>query len=297
MELEMFGGNWTTDKLERVRKYLKAYTTIMRNQKFKQYMYIDAFAGTGWLTLKQNEQSEQQSQLSLFTGTFEEESKKNLQGSARIALQVNPEFTKYIFVERDKKRFEELETLKLDFPNRDILLKNSDANLFIREICDSQNWLEKSERAVLFLDPYGMQVPWQTVEAIARTQAIDLWYLFPIGIALNRLLKKDGKINDSCRKKIDIIIGTDDWYNLFYAEERRVGLFGEETVIVKKANFDSLKSYFIERLKTIFAGVADNPRLLFTSKNNPLYLLCFASSNQRGTPTAIKIAQDILRRE
>lgn len=28
-----FGGNWTEDKLERVRKYLKAYTTIMNNQK------------------------------------------------------------------------------------------------------------------------------------------------------------------------------------------------------------------------------------------------------------------------
>jgi hypothetical protein len=35
---------------------------------------------------------------------------------------------------------------------------------------------------VLFLDPYGMQVDWTTIEAIARTKAIDLRVLFPLGI-------------------------------------------------------------------------------------------------------------------
>ncbi|MCL1471902.1 three-Cys-motif partner protein TcmP [Argonema antarcticum A004/B2] len=293
----MFGGNWTTDKLQRIRKYLVAYTTIMRKQNFKQYMYIDAFAGTGWLTLKQNEQSELQSELPLFAGIVEQDSKTNLEGSARIALQVEPRFTKYIFVEKDKKRFEQLENIKLEFPDRDISLSNSDANMFIRQICQNQNWIEKRERAVLFLDPYGMQVPWDTVAAIAQTQAIDLWYLFPIGVALNRLLKKKGQINESYRQKIDIIIGTNEWYNVFYEERKQLGLFGEELDIVKVANFDSIKQYFVGRLKTIFPGVADHPKLLYNSKNNPLYLLCFASGNRRGSPTAIKIAQDILRRE
>lgn len=236
----MFGGNWTTDKLQRLRKYLVAYTTIMRKQNFKHYMYMDAFAGTGWLTLKQNEQSELQSELPLFSGIVEQDSKTNLEGSARIALQVEPRFTKYIFVEKDKKRFEQLEKIKLEFPDRDISLSNSDANMFIRQICQNQNWIEKRERAVLFLDPYGMQVPWDTVAAIAQTQAIDLWYLFPIGVALNRLLKKNGQINESYRQKIDII-GTNEWYNVFYEERKRLGLFGEDSDIVKVANFESIK--------------------------------------------------------
>jgi three-Cys-motif partner protein len=46
----------------------------------------------------------------------------------------------------------------------------------MRKICDN-DW--RSHRAVLFLDPYGMQVEWQTIEAIAKTAAIDLWLLFP----------------------------------------------------------------------------------------------------------------------
>jgi len=43
-------------------------------------------------------------------------------------------------------------------------------------------------------------------------------------------------------------------------------------------------------------GVAENLLLLRNSKNNPLYLLCFASGSSRGAKTAIKIAQDILKR-
>ncbi|WP_375494674.1 hypothetical protein [uncultured Nostoc sp.] len=45
-----------------------------------------------------------------------------------------------------------------------------------------KNW--RSNRAVLFLDPFGMQIPWSTIEAIAHTEAIDLWYLFPLGVAM-----------------------------------------------------------------------------------------------------------------
>ena len=46
---QLFGGNWSVDKLERVRKYLSAYTTILSNHKDKyKFAYIDAFAGTGY---------------------------------------------------------------------------------------------------------------------------------------------------------------------------------------------------------------------------------------------------------
>lgn len=99
----MFGGDWTTDKLNRVRKYLVAYTTIMRKQKFSQYIYIDAFAGTGWLSLKHNEKQALQTELPLFANAIEKELDTSLEGSARVALQVEPRFTQYIFVEKDKK--------------------------------------------------------------------------------------------------------------------------------------------------------------------------------------------------
>ena len=47
----IFGGVWTEQKLERVAKYLRAYTTALKNQPF-ELLYIDAFAGTGYRATK-----------------------------------------------------------------------------------------------------------------------------------------------------------------------------------------------------------------------------------------------------
>jgi len=46
-ETHGFGGNWTEEKLKRIKKYLKTYATIMNKQNFR-FAYIDAFADTGY---------------------------------------------------------------------------------------------------------------------------------------------------------------------------------------------------------------------------------------------------------
>lgn len=86
-----------------------------------------------------------------------------------------------------------------------------DANDRIQELCD-KDW--PKHRAVLFLDPYGMQVEWKTIEAVARTRPIDMWLLFPLGIGVNRLLTKSGEIPPSWRSRLDLLLGTTDWYEL-----------------------------------------------------------------------------------
>lgn len=45
-QTNLFGGDWTEQKLEMLRKYLVAYATLMNKQPFR-FAYIDAFAGTG----------------------------------------------------------------------------------------------------------------------------------------------------------------------------------------------------------------------------------------------------------
>ena len=49
-----FGGNWTEQKLVCVSKYLHAYTKIMSKQPFR-FAYIDAFAGTGYREIENDE--------------------------------------------------------------------------------------------------------------------------------------------------------------------------------------------------------------------------------------------------
>lgn len=287
---QQFGGDWTAEKLVRVRKYLVAYATIMSKQQFR-YAYIDAFAGTGYRTLKQDDNANEL----LFPELLEQESKEFSEGSARIALQVEPRFTKYIFIERDAARFSELHKLKTDFPavQSNIVLVNEDANSYIKKLCQNSNW--QKNRAVLFLDPFGMQVTWETIGAIVKTKAIDMWYLFPLGVAVNRLLKKDGNIHEAMRQKLNAIFGATDWYEAFYHTSMSTDLFGEYSHTEKLMGFSRIEKYFVERLKTVFPGVAKNPLPLVNSRNNPLYLLCFASANHRGAKTALKIAQDIGR--
>ena len=290
MSKQSFGGHWTEEKLNRVRKYLNAYTKIMNKYKFR-YAYIDAFAGTGYRELKADEESS----TLMLPELVEQESKKFLDGSARIALQTQPRFTKYIFIEKDESKIFELNKLKAEFTHlaNDINIIQSDANVYIKNLC-MKDWTKN--RAVLFLDPFGMQVPWSTIDSIAGTKAIDLWYLFPIGIAVNRLLKKNGEIKPSMRRRLDELFGTKTWYKTFYSIRTERDLFGNYSLTEKTADFKLIAEYFVERLKTVFEGVAENPLLLVNSQNSPLYLLCFASANKKGAPTAIKIAQHILKK-
>ena len=43
-----FGGRWTRQKLDILERYLDAYTTVLKYRHFS-LVYIDAFAGTGFL--------------------------------------------------------------------------------------------------------------------------------------------------------------------------------------------------------------------------------------------------------
>ncbi|MBU4306115.1 MAG: three-Cys-motif partner protein TcmP [Candidatus Omnitrophica bacterium] len=288
-----FGGDWTADKLERVEKYLKAYAVIMNKKQFS-FAYIDAFAGTGY---REEKKILDKSQLVIFQETEIAEIEQYSEGSARLALEVNPGFKKYVFIEKSKKHFVELQKLKGEFPDKAKKMEfiNADANSYLLDLCNNRKW--QNCRAVMFLDPYGMQVEWETIKAIANTEAIDLWYLFPLGIGINRLLKK--KVEDippAWASKLDNILGTTEWRTVFYRATSEETLFGAETGFIKDADFSKISDFVMQRLNSIFSGVAKNPLLLRNSKNNPLYLLCFASGNPRGASIAIKIAQDILKR-
>lgn len=289
-----FGGDWTSTKLDVLAKYLAAYTTALKNQRFTK-AYIDAFAGTGYRTMRGERDEDMISGNLLFPDLADAAPQQLLDGSARLALKAQPRFNRYIFIERDAERCRELEALKGEFPDlaADIRVAQGEANAEIQKLC-SKSW--RDHRAVLFLDPYGMQVEWQTIEAIAKTEAIDLWLLFPLGIGVNRLLTRSGEIPKGWRGRLDKFLGTTDWYEGFYKVEHKTDLFGNDEERVVKATNQTIARYFNDRLKTIFPanGVAE-PGVLRNSANCPLYLLCFAAANKNGARPALKIANDLLK--
>src|SRR5205823_2864604 len=140
----------------------------------------------------------------------------------RQAMQVTPPFSEYVLVEKSADRATRLEQLKVDFPDiaSRISIVNREANTYIADLCANGDW--RGSRAVLFLDPFGMQVEWSTITMIARTQAIDMWYLFPLGVAVNRLLRMDGHISEAIQARLTNILGAEDWYDAFYQKERQL---------------------------------------------------------------------------
>jgi three-Cys-motif partner protein len=69
---------------------------------------------------------------------------------------------------------------------------------------------------VLFLDPYGMEVDWQTLKAIARTKAIDVWYLFSLSGLYRQATVKLSDVDDSKRTALNRILGSSTWEDDLY---------------------------------------------------------------------------------
>lgn len=279
---QAFGGAWTEDKLNRLNMYLKAYTRIFKGNPQARYyttVYVDAFAGTGRI------------EASREANANSPEKAQQLKGSAQIALEVEPGFDIYLFIEQSKRRCAELQKLKLSYPalSSSIRIENAEANAYLKQWCATTDWTRT--RAVLFLDPFGMQVEWSLLEAIANTHAIDVWLLFPIGMGVNRVLTRNQPPPANWSARLTKTFGTDEWRSRFYPET----LFEEYQS--KNTDFAHMSSYFVERLQTIFTGVAANPLLLKTPKKNvPLFLLCFATGSNKPSArnAALKIAEHIL---
>lgn len=138
-----------------------------------------------------------------------------------------------------------------------------------------------------------MQLDWSTIEMIAKTKAIDLWLLFPLGQGVMRMLTNRGIPPTEWSEKLTRFFGTDEWKNEFYTENRQDSLFGDILPDIKIATYENIKQYFLKRLSSIFEKVA-KPIELKNTKGSPLFLLCFAASNPKGAPIAVKIANHIL---
>src|SRR6202040_1337155 len=79
----------------------------------------------------------------------------------------------------------------------------------------------------VFLDPFGMSVKWETLNLLAETRAVDVWYLFPTG-AVNRQLAGDfAKVDEHKQRALDQVFGSTAWREDIYEVTTARGLFDE----------------------------------------------------------------------
>ena len=276
-----FGGAWTEIKLELLQGYLHFYTQALKNKPFKnkpfKLLYIDAFAGTGDRTVSGNQ-----------PGLFVSE---RMKGSARIALELERPFDRYVFIEQNSRRFQALETLRRQYLRHQVEFLRGEANVALQNLCTQVPWPEY--RAVLFLDPYGLSVEWTTLQSIARTQAIDLWYWFSLFGLYRQTARDFDRVDSAGAARLDTVLGTPDWREAFYAPATPIiqtDLFGDAATanIRRHADVDAIEAFVGNRLRAAgFAKVAD-PLRLPLRRGAPLYSLFFCVSNPN--PKAIALS-------
>ncbi|MCK5734614.1 MAG: three-Cys-motif partner protein TcmP, partial [Candidatus Latescibacteria bacterium] len=164
-------GPWSEDKLQLLGKYLNAYTHIMRVQNWcKGYHYIDAFAGTGKPRARDEEWYDKE---------------RYIDGSPRVALTIQHPFHSYTFIEKTPWRVQRLRELEKEFPHQNVRVYEGNSNHIITTEIVPHICYENFNRGLIFLDPFGMDTEWSTIEKIAETQALEIFMNFPL-MALNR---------------------------------------------------------------------------------------------------------------
>lgn len=273
-------GPWAREKLESLRKYLNYYTTILKNQGhwLRGTIFVDAFAGPGISRVRTKKKAVTHPGLFDFDSESKAAEIEFLKGSPRIALDITNPFSFYIFIERDPPRIKELNALKEEYKGiRLIDVQNGDSNATL------QTWLASGidwghHRAVVFLDPFGMQVPWSTIELLAKAKAIEVIINFPLGMAIQRLLKKSGNIPRGWQISLDTFFGSPNWRRLAY--EEGTDLFGPKINKINDSG-EKLVEWYRSRLRAIFGHVS-TARLIRNTRGNPLYYLIWAGPHKKG---------------
>ncbi|TPM25064.1 three-Cys-motif partner protein TcmP [Mesorhizobium sp. B2-3-5] len=282
----IFGGPDTSRKLRCLQEYLQAFSIALQNQEFA-CIYIDAFAGSGTRT-------EVRPGLPLFGPDFAEPEEITTPGSARIAIEIDPPMHSIVLIEQDSSRFSELKNLVDEYPDRKIIVRNGDANKLVQRLCVNTTWrgsdiVGRGIRGVIFLDPYGMEVSWETVEAIAKTEALDCWYFFPL-LGLYRNAPHDpAKLDLAKQASLDRVLGAADWRSRWYNHEVMLtDIFETQGQAVRRADVSAIEAYVKERLETTFKGAVLDPVRLHHKNGAPLASLFFAVSNT--SSAAVKLA-------
>ncbi len=216
-------------------------------------------------------------------------------GSVRRVLELPKpyHFDWYYFVDITPQNITEIDKLKLEITQIDpkrIIPRCADCNEQIPKLA---NTLKKEKHAALiFLDPFGMQVEWEMIAKLKNTRS-DIWLLIPSGVAINRLLPRTGQIKNE--KKLESFFGLPitEIYDFFYSKREKFTLFGMETKIDKISKpVEGIVELYKKQLGTIWKHISPNPLILKNSRNTSIYHFLFASNN----PVALKIASQIIEK-
>lgn len=261
-------GYWSEIKLDIIRKYATAYSTIMNKQSFiRGHAYIDGFAGAG-------------THISKTTKEF-------VAGSPRNALNVEPPFTSYHFIDLNSGKVDLLRDMSSEFQNVNVY--EGDCNPILLEQILPHVEYNDYQRALCVLDPYGLHLNWEVMYTAGQMKTIEIFLNFPVmDMNMNVLHRNQRKVDQTQIARMDAFWGDGSWRDAAYS--KTPGLFDD---IEEKTSNDAVAHAFKKRLKDVagFAFVPD-PIPMRNTTGATVYYLFFASPNKTGG----KIVNDIFKK-
>ncbi len=279
-----WGGPWTEKKLQAFAKYVSAYLTIMKKFPYWETIYFDGFAGSG--TKGKDVKTELYQQLKIT-----EEEEKTYKGAAERVLTLKDDlsFSYYYFIDKKEESLDKLKAKLKDIQGKKIEFRSGDANKWIKELAKVLN--TKEYAALIFLDPFGMQIDWCSIKELKGTRS-DVWILVPTGVIVNRLLDRAGELKYIDKLESFFGLTEQEIKAIFYKQEKNYTLFGEEESISKISKpIGKIAKIYAERMKTIWKHVTEEPLVLKNRNGVPIFHFVFASNNMN----AVKIAKQIIK--
>ncbi len=258
-------GFWSQIKHSIIKEYASVYSALLENKRL-YHVYVDAFAGPG-------------EHISKNTMSI-------VPGSPSIALAIDPPFREYYFIELDQDKATELRKIAKSNPNVHVFHGDCN-NILLTEIFPNIKWKDY-RRGLCILDPYGLDLNWEVIQAAGEMKSIDMFLNFPIQDINRNVLRRDrALVYPGSIKRMNKFWGNNTWTNESFSSAGN--MFGYET----KVSNDTFALAFQERLQNI-AGFRYVPRPLpmKNSMNSTVYYLFFASQQ----PVASDIIEDIFRK-
>src|SRR5260370_781510 len=160
-------GPWAEDKYRYVGMYAELFATGMKN-RWPRRVYLDLFSGPGYSRVRD-------------TGRI-------VLGSSMIALTLPDPFDAYVFADENTAALEALR-LRVGRLERQYMVTYipGDANAAVGRILEAiPGEASRKTLSFCFLDPYKLNVHFETVRRIAEGRAVDFLILLALYVDANR---------------------------------------------------------------------------------------------------------------
>ena len=251
---------WSEVKLDIIRDYASEYSKILSKQTQIDHSYIEGFAGAGIHISKS--------------------SGKNISGSPVNALNINPPFKKYYFIDLKQSRTKNLELLAKGNPNVFVYQGNCN-EILLQEVFPKVEY-KNFQRALCVLDPYGLHLDWNVIEKAGKMKSIEIFLNFPImDMNQNILWHQPEIVTPQQIERMNDYWGDESWRTAVYQKDQN--LFNLDWLKKEPESNEKIATAFQERLKRVagFSYVPD-PIPMRNSKGATVYYLFFASQNPVG---------------